>query len=896
MNSAVKGLFILALSSLCLTACGGDSSGSTKPTGDDELESSESNSGTKGRSSSSWAMSSATTVIDADAKDVRNTEHSHDSEVDSATGTTYTTHSVGIYTWTEQNLNVKSSVARNTCYAYDDSKCNPYGRLYLSSNAEKVCPAGYTLPTVAEWKDLLQAELSKTDYAGICTKRDTLECTGIGDSVRYLANNGYAVLMDRSGLFETQMARDNEFYSLRCIRYRSIVERMADLPDCEENRFNNDSRIYVVDRDSSYYCSSNGKWYASNSKGVCNEQEDGDKYLIKGYVYICKNGSWRFTTIDDVDIKCTDDNRYEEYVVNDVRYACGDNGMTKLTYPATELGFCSPKIEGKIADLDSTTSYICKNFKWNTASFDDYHGTCDSTSYGKMVDHKDGKSYVCSQYKRNWREATSDDKEFGPCTSALKDSIRMTESHVYLTCSVNEWFLAKDDVVLGKCTGEREGEKILIRTTEYECHDNNWVEIDPLTKNYGFCTVKAETGKKGVYRDTVYYCKAKITNGYGWTKANEFDLLLGYCEIDSMYQIVNKDNISYRCANGIWKYAEKNDVLHYCKWTDGTRKVYNGHEYVCDTTALQSGGNWYALTALDSALGEYCRTAILGKVVEYNDTVYVCKLDTVSKDRKKWQVGSFSDRMKNCDKDNLGKRVFNGVDTVVCIYNSCSGGRERTYAYNGKDTEICGKYNITGYFWEAIVRESITDKRDGEVYGVLTFGTQKWLNRDLQYWITSAYGGDGYKLTVNPYEFEPDMYHSFYYVWSDALGGSNICPAGTHIPSKADWKTLFEFAEKLKPGEGVISLLDDDWRVSRKGKDYFGFGLRRNGFMNMDYYPPGNNPMVGDDDYMSLYYWTTDAGSATSMGNAVRVDTLLNVNYQVDALKEDAYTIRCIVD
>lgn len=899
MNSAIKGLFILALSGLCLTACGGDSSNSTKAAADDDTESSESSSLARDRSSSSWAMSSATTVIDADAKDVRSTEHSHDSEVDSATGTSFTTHSVGIYTWTEQNINVKSSVARNTCYAYDDSKCNPYGRLYLSSNAEKVCPTGYTLPTVADWKNLLQAELTKTDYAGICTKRDTLECTGIGDSVRYLAYDGYAVVMDRSGLFETQVARDNEFYSLRCIRYRSIVERMADLPDCEENEFNSYTSIYVVDRDSSYYCSTNGKWYASNSKALCKEQEDGDKYLVKGHVYICKNGIWRYTTIDDVDIKCTDDNRYEEYVVNDVRYACGDNGMTKLTYPATELGFCSPKVEGKIAEIDSITAYICEDFLWRKATFNDYHGTCDSTNYGKSVTHKDGESYVCSRYKRDWRKMTNDDKELGVCTSALEDSIRMTKNHVYLKCRTNEWSLVNNDVVLGKCTAERESETIQIRTVQYECHKKNWVEIDSLTKNYGFCTVKEEAGKRGVYRDTVYYCKAKITNGYAWTPADELDLLLGYCDIDSRDQIVNKDNVSYLCAAGWWRPAKENDVLPYCKRVDPERVLFNGREYVCDTTALNYNGDWYALTALDSALGDYCRTAILGNVAEHNDTVYVCKVDTVSKNRKKWQVGLISDRMRKCDKDNLGQRVFNGLDTTVCIYNLCRDGNERAHAYDGRDSIACVRYNWTTYLWEPIVRESIVDTRDNEVYGVLTLGTQKWLNRDLHYWKSSVYNSDG-KLPINPkqYEEEENFYYTFYYTWDDALGGANICPDGTHVPSKSEWKTLFEYAEKLNPVEGINTLLVEDHRVSRTGKDYYGLSLSRNGFVDMDgkYSAPGVPLIDLNDDYRSLYYWTSDAGKTSETGNAVHIDTLMNVNYQKEALKVDAYSIRCIMD
>ena len=207
-------------------------------------------------------------------------------------------------------------------------------------------------------------------------------------------------------------------------------------------------------------------------------------------------------------------------------------------------------MEGKIAEIDSITAYICEDFLWRKATFNDYHGTCDSTNYGKSVTHKDGESYVCSRYKRDWRKMTNDDKELGVCTSALEDSIRMTKNHVYLKCRTNEWSLVNNDVVLGKCTAERESETIQIRTVQYECHKKNWVEIDSLTKNYGFCTVKEEAGKRGVYRDTVYYCKAKITNGYAWTPADELDLLLGYCDIDSRDQIVNKDNVSYLCAAG----------------------------------------------------------------------------------------------------------------------------------------------------------------------------------------------------------------------------------------------------------------------------------------------------------------------------------------------------------
>lgn len=886
MNSAIKGLFILALSSFCLTACGGDSSGSTKAAAEDETESSESGSLARDRSSSSWAMSSATTVVDADAKDVRNTEHSHDSEVDSATGTTFATHSVGIYTWTEQNINVKSSVARNTCYAYDDSNCNPYGRLYLSNNAEKVCPTGYTLPTVSDWKNLLQAELTKTDYAGICTKRDTLECTGIGDSVRYLASDGYAVLMDRSGLFERQMARDNEFYSLRCIRYRSIVERMADLPDCEEDGDNNYASIYVVDRDSNYYCSS-GKWYSSNSKGLCNEQEDGDKYLIKGYVYICKNGSWQFTTIDDVDIKCNDDNRYEEYVVNDVRYACGDNGMVKLTYPATVLGFCSPKVAGKLAEIDSANAYVCEDFLWRKAELEDYYGKCDSAKTNQIVSYKN-LGYIC--YNKSWRRTTAIEDEFGACTPKLQDSLRETKDHYYYECYYENWHKADNSLVLGNCTSEKEGLKILIGTNEYECVNNTWKQHDKMSREIGFCTTQ-NVGAKGVYLDTIYYCEAD--RGYGWQKATELEKTLGYCRRDTTFVVENSGKF-YKCS-GSWKEAAQSDVLGSCNSAKGEKKIFNGREFVCDTTALKSNGAWYAMTKLDSTLGDYCRTELLGKGILYKDTAYVCRIDSSAKYKKIWKVSTLGDYMGVCDYTQIGKRAFNGLDTCVCARSQCERSLpyDTTYAYNGKlDSGIC--INLRqGIYWTAIIRDSIIDKRDSNVYGVVTLGTQKWLARNLHYKLSTAYDTEGSRIGTHAEDFLDE--YEYYYVWDDAFG-SNICPEGTHIPTKSEWQTLFKYAVSIAPKDGIRVLLDHTgWTERYGGEDLYGLRLKNGGFIDINL-RPGTAKPSDRVHYADSYFWYSGDETTEKKGNVVHIDTTHKVTYEHSALKEDAYHVRCIVD
>ena len=87
-----------------------------------------------------------------------------------------------------------------------------------------------------------------------------------------------------------------------------------------------------------------------------------------------------------------------------------------------------------------------------------------------------------------------------------------------------------------------------------------------------------------------------------------------------------------------------------------------------------------------------------------------------------------------------------------------------------------------------------------------------------------------------------------------------------------------------------------DIRTSYVGTDLYGLGLRKDGFVDMDYLPLGNDPRSHlNGDYMA-YYWASDVGGTDGTARVIHVDTTMTVNYQTGALKEDAYAIRCIVD
>lgn len=146
------------------------------------------------------------------------------------------------------------------------------------------------------------------------------------------------------------------------------------------------------------------------------------------------------------------------------------------------------------------------------------------------------------------------------------------------------------------------------------------------------------------------------------------------------------------------------------------------------------------------------------------------------------------------------------------------------------------------YVIPAIIHDSITDSRDGQVYVTVIIGTQTWMSENLNFVTDSSWC----------YENIPDNCESYgrLYQWASAMNidtmyNSNmfyavydpyqgICPEGSHLPSSNDWQKLKNYADSLNGEEGLgMSLRSrEGWGREYNGTDILGFSALAAGVRN----------------------------------------------------------------
>ena len=168
---------------LILAACDGDSgNNSTEPQGDSSSSAEISSSGEQVNLSSVVKSSSSSAVVSSSSGILPSSSSIQYGSFIYG-GQTYKTVTIGTQTWMAKNLNYADSTAmpnlKGNSWCYDNSadNCSKYGRLYtwtaamniassyqdaeasavISSTHQGACPAGWHIPTYAEWTTLENA-------------------------------------------------------------------------------------------------------------------------------------------------------------------------------------------------------------------------------------------------------------------------------------------------------------------------------------------------------------------------------------------------------------------------------------------------------------------------------------------------------------------------------------------------------------------------------------------------------------------------------------------------------------------------------------------------------------------------------------------------------------------
>ena len=174
--------------------------------------------------------------------------------------------------------------------------------------------------------------------------------------------------------------------------------------------------------------------------------------------------------------------------------------------------------------------------------------------------------------------------------------------------------------------------------------------------------------------------------------------------------------------------------------------------------------------------------------------------------------------------------------------SSSSGTAKSSSSKNVEPAETSSSSTKKGSSSSGISYGVLKDSRDGQEYKTVQIGDQVWMAENLNYAVEGSrcYDNDKkncekfgrlYNLeqvldtTSQAFELGLDKFR----LRSDFHPRQGVCPDGWHVPEKAEWDTLFAFAEENGDGEKLSSSLLaydwDDYNEKLNASNKFGFNL-----------------------------------------------------------------------
>lgn len=298
----------------------------------------------------------------------------------------------------------------------------------------------------------------------------------------------------------------------------------------------------------------------------------------------------------------------------------------------------------------------------------------------------------------------------------------------------------------------------------------------------------------------------------------------------------------------------------------------------------------------DDKIVEPCNGNLLYSVVLAGDTSYVCRGDS------SWGMATQNEAYfkQGCDKGNEDVTLEYGYSMVVCIQDTShtwkwvvdsevEGSRLKSSSSTAKgdSTASSSSSNESPKSSSSVKfhRVESTVEYGGYSYKTVGIGTQMWMAENLR--VTAGIDSSWC------YNDEPENCETYgrLYTWATAMGidekyqtrsalkdgvisdtsyNRGICPKGWHIPSDAEWQTLFDFVDA---SNGIAtagqSLCDPDgaWKGydDYPMTDDYGFSAIPGG--KYHYAIEGNNNVGWKDLGASMHVWSATESADSSATN-----------------------------
>ena len=186
---------------------------------------------------------------------------------------------------------------------------------------------------------------------------------------------------------------------------------------------------------------------------------------------------------------------------------------------------------------------------------------------------------------------------------------------------------------------------------------------------------------------------------------------------------------------------------------------------------------------------------------------------------------------------------------------------------------------------EKMVRASMKDPRDGQVYKTVTLGSQTWMAQNLNYMTDEVYGY--YASDISDYRGD----NGLLYPWDMV---QDVCPSGWHLPSLDEWNVLYKFVLNDVGGDttlvGAKLKAKYGWSGSIDGTDDYGFSARGAGvFLDEMIY----------DIRLGAYFWSSTLNDR-GHGSIVYMRDEFRSMYVAETVNEEAFltgvSVRCLKD